>query len=99
MFVRYAQGFIVMPGGFGTLDELFEALTLIQTYKVEKFPIILVGSEFWEGIIDWMKKTLLNDNNNISKEDLDLFKLANTKDEVINILEEFHNNYGFSPNF
>ena len=99
MFVRYAQGFIVMPGGFGTLDELFEALTLIQTYKVEKFPIILVGSEFWEGIIDWIKKTLLNDNNNISKEDLDLFKLANTKDEVINILEEFHNNYGFSPNF
>ena len=99
MFVRYAQGFIVMPGGFGTLDELFEALTLIQTYKVEKFPIILVGSEFWEGIIDWMKKTLLNDNNNISKEDLDLFKLADTKDEVINILEKFHSNYEFSPNF
>tara|TARA_B100001939_G_C16894341_1_gene596906 strand:- start:529 stop:1215 length:687 start_codon:yes stop_codon:yes gene_type:complete len=99
MFVRYAQGFIVMPGGFGTLDELFEALTLIQTYKVEKFPIILVGSEFWEGIIDWIKKTLLLENNNISKEDLDLFKLADTKDEVINILEKFHNNYEFSPNF
>lgn len=99
MFVRYAQGFIVMPGGFGTLDELFEALTLIQTHKVEKFPIILVGSEFWEGIIDWIKKTLLLENNNISKEDLDLFKLADTKDEVINILEKFHNNYEFSPNF
>ena len=99
MFVRYAQGFVVMPGGFGTLDELFEALTLIQTYKVEKFPIILVGSEFWDGIIDWMKKTLLLENNNISKEDLDLFKLADTKDEVINILEKFHNNYEFSPNF
>ncbi|MDA0755662.1 MAG: TIGR00730 family Rossman fold protein [Proteobacteria bacterium] len=99
MFVRYAQGFIVMPGGFGTLDELFEALTLIQTHKVEKFPIILVGSEFWEGIIDWIKKTLLLENNNISKEDLDLFKLADTKDEVINILEKFHSNYEFSPNF
>jgi len=99
MFVKYAQGFIVMPGGFGTLDELFEALTLIQTHKVEKFPIILVGSEFWEGIIDWIKKTLLLENNNISKEDLDLFKLADTKDEVINILEKFHSNYEFSPNF
>lgn len=99
MFVKYAQGFIVMPGGFGTLDELFEALTLIQTHKVEKFPIILVGSEFWEGIIDWIKKTLLLENNYISKEDLDLFKLADTKDEVINILEKFHSNYEFSPNF
>ena len=66
MFVRYAQGFVVMPGGFGTLDELFEAITLIQTYKVEKFPIILVGSEFWSGMLDWIKETLLKENNNIS---------------------------------
>ena len=99
MFVRYAQGFIVMPGGFGTLDELFEALTLIQTNKVEMFPIILVGSEFWEGLIKWIKNTLLEENYNISSEDLDLFKIADTKEDVINILEEFHNNYKFSPNF
>ena len=99
MFMKYAQAFVVMPGGFGTLDELFEALTLIQTHKVEKFPIILVGSEFWEGMIDWIKKTLLLENKNIYKEDLDLLKIADTKDEVMNILEEFHNNYEFSPNF
>ena len=98
MFVKYAQGFVVMPGGFGTLDEIFEALTLIQTRKSEKFPIILVGSEFWEGIIDWLRNTLLSEKN-INKEDLDLLKIADTKDEVMNILEEFHNNYEFSPNF
>jgi len=99
MFLKYAQGFVVLPGGFGTLDELFEAINLIQTNKVEKFPIILVGSEYWEGIIDWIKKTLLLENNHISKEDLDLFKIADTKEEVIDSLEEFHNNYKFSPNF
>jgi len=99
MFVKYAQGFIVMPGGFGTLDEIFEALTLIQTSKSEKFPIILVGSEFWEGMLDWIKKTLLTENENINKEDLDLLKIADTTEEVMNILEEFHNNYDFSPNF
>ena len=99
MFLKYAQGFVVLPGGFGTLDELFEAINLIQTNKVEKFPIILVGSEYWEGIIDWIKKTLLLENNHISKEDLNLFKIADTKEEVINFLEEFHNNYKFSPNF
>ena len=99
MFVKYAQGFIVMPGGFGTLDELFEAITLIQTYKAEKFPIILVGSEFWSGLIDWMKKTLLIENKNISENDLDLFQIVDSKEEVIQILEKFHNNYNFSPNF
>ena len=67
MFVRYAQGFIVMPGGFGTLDELFEALTLIQTNKVEMFPIILVGSEYWKGLIKWIKNTLLEENSNVSR--------------------------------
>lgn len=99
MFVKYAQGFVVMPGGFGTLDEIFEALTLIQTSKSEKFPIILVGSEFWGEMINWLKNTLLLENNNINKEDLKLIKIADTKEEVINILEEFHNNYDFSPNF
>ncbi len=99
MFVKYAQGFVVMPGGFGTLDELFEAITLIQTFKAEKFPIILVGTDFWEGMVDWIKQALLEKNNNISESDLDLFQTADTKEEVIEILEEFHKNYIFTPNF
>ena len=99
MFIRYSQGFVVMPGGFGTLDEVFEAATLIQTKQTEKFPIILVGSEYWGGVVDWIKETLVLENNHISKEDLDLFKIADTKEEVIDFLEEFHNNYKFSPNF
>ena len=99
MFVKYAQGFVVMPGGFGTLDEFFEAVTLVQTYKAERFPIILVGSKFWKGLIDWIKNTLLTEYKNISKEDLDLFYVVDTKDEVINVLENFHKNYNFSPNF
>ena len=69
MFVKYSQGFVVMPGGFGTLDELFEAITLIQTHKIGKFPIILVGKKFWSGLVDWIKETLLDSHNNISKED------------------------------
>ena len=99
MFVKYAQGFVVMPGGFGTLDELFEAITLIQTFKAEKFPIILVGTEFWSGMIDWIKKTLLKNNENISESDLDLFLTVDTKEEVIEILEKFHKDYVFTPNF
>ena len=85
MFVRYAQGFVVMPGGFGTLDEVFEAITLIQTHKVEKFPIILVSSEFWSGMLDWIKATLLKENNNISSKDLDLIKIADTKEDVMDL--------------
>ncbi|RSK40288.1 LOG family protein [Mangrovimonas spongiae] len=99
MFVKYSQGFVVMPGGFGTLDELFEAITLIQTKKIEKFPIILVGSDFWNGLIDWVKSTLLEANNNISPEDLNLIHVVDTADEVITILDSFYNKYGLSPNF
>ncbi|MFD2540841.1 TIGR00730 family Rossman fold protein [Lacinutrix gracilariae] len=99
MFVKYSQGFVVMPGGFGTLDELFEAITLIQTNKIEKFPIILVGREFWEGLFDWVKATLLDKFGNISAKDLDLIHLVDTEDEVIDILDAFYKEYGFSPNF
>jgi len=99
MFIRYSQGFVVMPGGFGTLDEVFEAATLIQTKEAEKFPIILVCSEYWGGVVDWIKETMLLENNHISEEDLSLLRIADTKEEVISILEEFHNNYEFSPNF
>lgn len=99
MFVKYSQGFVVMPGGFGTLDELFEAVTLIQTHKIEKFPIILVGTEFWKGIIDWIKTTLLNDFGNISEKDLDLIHLVDSENEVIEILDAFYKESDFSPNF
>ena len=99
MFVKYSQGFVVMPGGFGTLDELFEALTLIQTHKIEKFPIIMIGTDFWEGLIDWVKDTLLKKFKNISATDLDLFHLVDTKDEVIEILDSFYEQYRLSPNF
>lgn len=99
MFVKYSQGFVVMPGGFGTLDELFEAITLIQTNKIEKFPIVLVSSEFWGGLLDWIKETLLAKFSNISEGDLDLIHVVDTPDEVINILDNFYKKYDLSPNF
>ncbi len=99
MFVKYSQGFVVMPGGFGTLDELFEAITLIQTKKIDKFPIILVGKDFWSGLIDWVKDTLANKFKTVSPEDLDLIEIVDHEDEVIEILDNFYNQYDLSPNF
>lgn len=99
MFVKYSQGFVVMPGGFGTLDELFEAITLIQTKKIDKFPIILVGTEFWTGLMDWVKATLLDKFGNISAHDLDLIHIVDNEDEVLGILDEFYRKYNLSPNF
>jgi uncharacterized protein (TIGR00730 family) len=99
MFVKYSQGFVVMPGGFGTLDEFFEALTLIQTFKIDKFPIILVGSKFWKGLIDWIKNTLVETNKNASPEDLDLIHIVDHEDEVLEILNSFYNKFNLSPNF
>ncbi|GAA0759119.1 LOG family protein [Psychroflexus lacisalsi] len=99
MFVKYSQGFVVMPGGFGTLDELFEAITLIQTRKIDKFPIILVGTEFWSGLLDWIKTTLAEKLKTVSIEDLDLIELVDTEDEVVEILDKFYNQYDLSPNF
>ncbi|WP_411895591.1 TIGR00730 family Rossman fold protein [Winogradskyella sp. A2] len=98
MFVKYSQGFVVMPGGFGTLDELFEAMTLIQTLKIETFPIILVGTEFWGGLVDWIKNTLI-EAGNISSEDLDLFHVVDDADDVIEILNDFYKEFRLSPNF
>ena len=99
MFVKYSQGFVVMPGGFGTLDELFEAITLIQTHKIDKFPIILVGTDFWGGLIDWIRTTLLDSFQNISAGDIDLVQVVDTADEVIEILDKFYDEYNLSPNF
>lgn len=99
MFVKYAQGFIVLPGGFGTLDETFEALTLIQTQKIEKFPVILVGSDFWGGLTDWIKKVLLDQEKNISPEDLDLISIVDTAEEAVAEINDFYKNYVHKPNF
>jgi uncharacterized protein (TIGR00730 family) len=88
-----------MPGGFGTLDEFFEALTLIQTHKIGKFPIILVGTDFWEGLLDWIKKTLLDTFANVSPKDLDLIHLVDTPEEVTQILDAFYKESQLSPNF
>lgn len=99
MFVKYSQGFVVMPGGFGTLDELFEAITLIQTDKIQKFPIILVGTAFWGGLMDWIKSVLRDQYKTISPEDIDLIKLVDTSDQVIAELNDFYAKYQLSPNF
>ena len=99
MFVRYAQAFVVMPGGFGTLDELFEAITLIQTNKIERFPVILYGSDFWSGCIDWIKNTVCQKFNNVSTNEMFLFELVDSKEEIIDILKKFYDKKKFAPNF
>jgi uncharacterized protein (TIGR00730 family) len=99
MFVKYSQGFVVLPGGFGTLDELFEAITLIQTHKIVKFPIVLVGTDFWSGLFDWIKTVLLEKYHNISPKDLNLIKIVDTADEVVEIIDTFYKKYNLSPNF
>ena len=99
MFVKYAQGFIVMPGGVGTLDELFEAITLIQTQKIAAFPIVLVGKSYWSGLIEWIKNTMLNKEQNISQKDLELFTLVETADEAVNHIDHFYSKYLLKPNF
>lgn len=98
MFVKYSQGFIVMPGGFGTLDELFEALTLIQTNKIGRFPIVLFGKEYWGGLIEWIKNTVLKENN-INPEDLNLFHLVDQPEAAIKVIDEFYAKYLLRPNF
>ena len=98
MFVKYSQGFIVMPGGFGTLDELSEALTLIQTKKIGRFPIVLVGKKFWQTWMEWVKKVLLVDGM-ISEEDLDLFSLVDTPEDAVKVIDDFYSKYLLSPNF
>jgi len=98
IFVKYSQGFIVMPGGFGTLDELSEALTLIQTKKIGRFPIVMVGKKFWAGMIDWFKKVLVEEKM-IHEDDLDLFNLVDTAEEAVEVIDEFYGKYLLSPNF
>jgi uncharacterized protein (TIGR00730 family) len=99
MFMKYAQGFIVLPGGFGTFDELFEAITLIQTRKIGKFPIILVGKKYWKGLIEWIKKEMMGEEHNISEDDLTLFTLVDTSKEAVDAVVKFYSRYLLSPNF
>lgn len=99
MFMKYAQGFVAMPGGFGTLDELFEALTLIQTHKVARFPVVLVGSEYWSGLIDWVKKVMLEKEHNINAEDLFLFKMVDSAEDAVNHILDYYADMSISPNF
>lgn len=98
MFTKYSQGFIMMPGGFGTLDEFFEVATLIQTQKMLKVPLILVGSSYWQGLLNWIKSTML-DEKNISPADLDLLKVADTADEVAEHIMQFYSKNALQPNF
>ena len=98
IFMRYAQGYIAMPGGFGTLDELSEAITLIQTNKMVDFPVVLVGKDYWKGLINWFKSTLLKENM-IKKEDFNIFHIVDTGEEAVNIIAEFYNKYAIKPNF
>jgi len=98
MFFKYAQGYVLLPGGFGTIDETFEVLTMIQTGKTERFPIVLMGKDYWEGLIDWVKKQLLS-NGYISEKDLELFSLTDDPEEAANIIAEFHRDKEFTPNF
>jgi uncharacterized protein (TIGR00730 family) len=99
MFMKYAQGFVIMPGGLGTLDEFFEAITLIQTNKIARFPLVLVGKKFWSGIVEWIKEQQINENPFVSVEDLDLFSLVDTPEEAVQAINDFYNKYMFRPNF
>lgn len=98
MFMKYSQGFIILPGGFGTMDEMFEAITLIQTGKIARFPIVLVGTEYWKGLMDWVNKNML-EAGNISAEDLNLYRLVDTAEEAAEHIFRFYNKYVLKPNF
>lgn len=99
MFMKYAQGFVVLPGGFGTFDELFEALTLIQTEKIGRFPIVLIGKEYWKGLVEWIKESMMEDEKCINPDDLELFHLVDDPDEAVEIINNFYSKYMLSPNF
>lgn len=99
IFLKYSQGFIAMPGGFGTLDELFEALTLVQTSKIANFPVVLVGSAYWNGLVDWIKQTMLMKEHNVNESDLALFHVVDTAEEAVKIINDFYSHYLLKPNF
>lgn len=99
IFLKYSQGFVAMPGGFGTLDELFEAITLVQTNKIAQFPVVLVGKDYWNGLSQWLKLTVLEEEKNIHEADLELFKIVDTADEAVDYIIDFYSKYLLKPNF
>lgn len=99
IFVKYSQAFVIMPGGLGTLDEMFEALTLIQTKKINKRPIVLFGKSYWKGLIEWIKEVMLEQEQNISPEDLDLFITVDSVDEAVKHIDDFFKFHDLTPNF
>jgi uncharacterized protein (TIGR00730 family) len=99
MFMKYAQGFIVLPGGFGTFDELFEAITLIQTDKIGHFPIVLVGKSYWSGLLDWIREVMMEREKNIHPKDMELFILVDQAEEAVEHIDQFYSKYILSPNF
>lgn len=99
MFVKYSQGFIMMPGGFGTMDEFFETITLVQTHKVQRIPLVLVGTDYWKGLIDWVKNVMYEKEKNISPEDLDLFVLLDKPEDVVDHILDFYSKHKLQPNF
>ena len=99
MFQKYAQGFVVLPGGFGTFDEFFESVTLIQTGKIGRFPIVLVGSDFWKGLVEWIDQVVQREEKNISPEDISLFTVVDNADEAVEVINKFYSKYLLSPNF
>ena len=98
IFVKYSQGFVVLPGGFGTMDEMFEALTLIQTKKINHRPVVLIGTSYWQGLMDWIKSTML-EHGNISAPDLEFFKIVDTAQEAIDFIDDFFKTHALTPNF
>jgi hypothetical protein len=99
IFVKYSQAFVIMPGGFGTLDEFFEAMTLIQTKKIRRRPVVLFGSDYWKGLLSWVEETMLKKEHNISAEDLNLFAVVDSVDDAVQHIENFFENHPYSPNF
>lgn len=99
IFVKYAQGFVILPGGFGTLDELFEALTLIQTKKINKRPVVLIGKKYWQGLVDWIESSMLHQEHNIASNDLNLFQMVDTAQEAFDYIDDFYKTHELSPNF
>jgi len=98
MFMKYSQGYIVMPGGYGTLDETFEAITLMQTHKAVRFPIVLVSSDYWSGLVEWMKTKMVQEGN-VNQSDLDLFIIVDTAEEAVKHIEEYYHQFAIKPNF
>src|ERR1700747_237362 len=99
IFLKYSQGFIALPGGFGTMDELFESLTLVQTHKIGEFPVVLVGRKYWQGMLEWVKSVMMEEEHNVNKEDLERVHVVDTADEAVKVITDFYTKYLLKPNF